>query len=641
MVLLTASRTARDVHEFYEKAATAGASVGPGSYSAAGQEPAVTAPGGALGIYVRPDITKWHTKLVTPGPGAYDLRRATSEPSMERTGRTGPVGSGASPFRSRQTRISVDNLKEPMLVPGSRGFLPCSITENPGPGQYEMPPTFTRSGQSFSRSPNDNLPAVSHQTPASFPPIREPARHTGRSEDSSGPGDYSREDAHSAMHTVMGRSASSINFHASASERMLWPKPCSIEHMRSMPGNPGPGAYEANVDAATGLSSPFVSSTDRMATSQPFESASCSTSLTPGPGAYSMESQSMSRDSLEGHSTSKDPSKQDRKNASYGLRSDSAREGMFRPALTQPFTDPDHHKLFPGPGQYSSPPSSFKGERACRARTMSGVDLKFPGVHTPQHLTSLRETAASRTTGFSSAEPRDCLSPERAQAVTAPTDYNRNEAMGQSISSDMKEAAKLAQSGAFGTTVGRDRFDGFTLDSRLETPDPGQYRETSSLVSPQAQEVSAFRSRLPRFSHDPGVSDNHARPGPGTYELTSDQELAPRQTGASRFRFRRTDHLSFGSGRNRFDEREYVLNGNPGPGEYNGHARKHRVTGSAMKSTAKRSLAPSTAAAAEKAQDGLDPGTYNVVGTMVKRTLNMSNDKAALQMQAAARGGAR
>lgn len=104
-----------------------------------------------------------------------------------------------------------------------------------------------------------------------------------------------------------------------------------------------------------------------------------------------------------------------------------------------------------------------------------GQKKTFHAVHTPQHQASLRETEALMLTGFTSSVSRDCMVPDKTEPVAEPGTYDRNSAAGQSILANLREPAKVAKAGVFGTTKGSDRFRGSALSVTEEDngPSPG------------------------------------------------------------------------------------------------------------------------------------------------------------------------
>jgi len=654
MVLLTVSRSSRELESFFP----AGDGVDPGTYGEhrwGGDEP-ITSTGAALDLQRRPPLTHWKTKSVTPGPGAYNLRRAASETSVDLPKKTNPPGTGTISFRSHLERISKDNYKEPLLVPGSSEYLPSSVVDNPGPGQYNLAKEFGKAQQPEPVPEVSGKPAILAATPPSFPPLRktEDARYTGRDENTLAPGDY-EYGAHQAMSTKLGHSAAAANFHNSTSQRRLLPKPCAIENVYGFQSNPAaPGLYELRTKLTRGTSQPFASKSPQLGTSQPLQSTSCSTALTPGPGSYPQQAEGDKKPLDQHFKQSAEPVEGEQEGdpplASAGYRSTVMREGLFRPALLQPYTDSDN-LLVPGPGHYPKPASAFRGSKAQRARSVTaGLRRRFLAVHTPQQQRSLQDTDALVLCGFASTTSRDCLVPDRTDPVAEPGTYDRAESLGQSIRADLREPARIAKNGAFGSTRDSDRFFGFPLNPPADGgPAPGDHGPEATAASCLQTSVDAsggaFRSKGQRSP--PELSSR--APGPGHYkseaytDMCSSTRASP-SVSAGAFRRPKRDHLSFGSSlsQGRFDAERGGASSPPGPGEYNPDrpARPWKRAGGAARSSADRQLGPQRTAA-QAAKAGLGPGLYDVGGTMEdlsRRTFNRTAESAAAELQRAATG---
>lgn len=691
--------------DFYDKGA-AGPSVGPSTY---GQErwgdTLLEAQGGALELQSRPSICHWHTKANPPGPGVYSLRRTTSDPAVVRPGKTNPIGSGASPFRSRTGRISKDDFKEPLLVPGSRGYLPCSVKDNPGPGAYDTQGDLAEL-VSDATGCHSRIPKVYSETPASFPPLREADKmtHTGITEleetwhrsnkDTVSPGDYTLQN-HSAMHTVLQRVGASPDFHASCSQRKLYPPECHIENNHPWHDNPAPGAYNLRKRLVKGTCQPFASETPQMATAQPFVTSSEQPALDPGPGAYSPAS-AMNSVTREEQRNCKGVHCTKEKMSFPGMRTKKGREGLFRPAIDQPYSEPDVYSGFiPSPDHYPKEQSCMKGyTKATHSVRMStqGTLQSFHGVHQPHQLVALRKLNAGMTKsagGFSSTESRYCMVPKQHSKDADPGTYDRHLSIGQSVQANVRDLGKLGKSGAFGGSREGNRFYRYRLDGTKGTPAPHDYKDAmpqhmTMAVSGIEASGGAFRSGVPQLAPDLAV-DQHVKPGPGEYEAPSmvskePDRFSPRQSSAgagtgvaefqpalspkskaSSFRKPRTDHLSFGAGSSRATiahlggkpkPSEVVLSRNhsfcaiasPGPGEYDPAATRRRGSGGAAKVTTDRQLEPpwerSQLLATTSLKEplvGPGPGSYDISGSLHQRTHNTSGERAATWlMQSAA-----
>merc|ERR1719193_458643 len=119
MVLLTTARSPRHAKPYDQQLgpSTTGQRVGPSSYAIRRWGDPGQADGKSPGL--GQEERSLPPGRPMPGPGAYALRRDASEPMLVgRVLKANPLGAGASAFRLRSSRISVDCLKEPLLVPG-------------------------------------------------------------------------------------------------------------------------------------------------------------------------------------------------------------------------------------------------------------------------------------------------------------------------------------------------------------------------------------------------------------------------------------------------------------------------------------------------------------------------------------------
>jgi len=337
-------------------------------------------------------------------------------------------------------------------------------------------------------------------------------------------------ESHSACHSVIRKEGASTDFHASAAERKLYPPECSRESVATPAANPAPGTYNVRMRLAKGAVQPFASSTPQLCTAQPFESSSQSRGLEPGPGEYSPTPE-MSRLAEDAFAHL----------AFSGLRSTGRREGWFRPALEQPFTNPDFYDgNIPGPGHYAAQPSTIKGyNRARRARSShrgyQGSPHDYHGIHQPQQLMKLRGSDAGMCSGFSSTESRPCMQPKiKTEQEAGPATYDRHLAAGQSVEANLRHAAKVGKGGAFCSSKAGDRFakfgsckfalDGKTIDGRPRSWSPAPHDYKEALPKEMQMSVSGvdasgggFRSGVPQLPPDYRV-DNLPKPGPGEYE---------------------------------------------------------------------------------------------------------------------------
>merc|ERR1719161_1167587 len=117
------------------------------------------------------------------------------------------------------------------------------------------------------------------------------------------------------------------------------------------------------------------------------------------------------------------------------------------------------------------------------------------------------------------------------------------------------------------------------------------------------------------------VLDKTKRPGPTHYENNKIVNYR------SPFRHPRTAHLSFTSSKNRFDTKEIFhgqrYNLNPGPGEYETLKRSKSLPGAA--GTRSQRLEGN----GNKTMKEVGPGSYNIEGTMLKKTFNVTTEAPA------------
>lgn len=356
--------------------------------------------------------------------------------------------------------------------------------------------------------------------------------------------------------------------------------------------------------------------------------------------------------------------------------------------MEQPFTDADTIAgRVPGPGHYPERTSSLKGySKAQRARSSNlGMLQRFHGVHTPQHITSLRDTSGAPTTAFSSTLSRDCLVPQKTKEEADPCTYDRHLSVGQSVEAKLREQARIGKHGAFGSTKKGSRFAGFALVGRKEGPAPHDYGHATT-GDMQVSGLNAdnggvaFRSKSARISSVGLGGNDEESPGPGEYEMpsmgSSCMEFSPPRkksvtakpwqtpeqkqasTGAiffydgfssdsgsasspvsaavkktmADFRKPRTEHLSFGSGASRSIQvtRNSIT---PGPGNYEPAAAMAatRSSGGAIKSTESRKLEPPSKASLRREHHRMNPGpgAYNLARNLGERTFNISGERAA------------
>jgi hypothetical protein len=296
----------------------------------------------------------------------------------------------------------------------------------------------------------------------------------------------------------------------------------------------------------------------------------------------------------------------------------------------------------PGPGQYDSSSALVASAKLLRARIKGDAQLvnadnpftganlllsgkKFLGVHTPQHQAKLKEIDAAPPGGFGSSESRDCLNAKKSPSPD-PGSYDKHESLDQSITSGLKEQARLGKHGVFGATRTAERFHS-GVKGQADGPGPDEYQRGAGSPSPRRTDMTGvtFRSSSPQRT--PFEDERKENPGPGDYEAIR----TPGPLGGSppkRFRQGRTDHLSFGSAQTRFGSMEGLFGAQamqcPGPGEYDPEKPPKRVTGMA-KSTSGRNLQRAAATGGKKeAHPG--PGAYDTAGSIFRKISFRTND---------------
>merc|ERR1712032_202506 len=227
---------------------------------------------------------------------------------------------------------------------------------------------------------------------------------------------------------------------------------------------------------------------------------------------------------------------------------------------------------------------------------------------------------------FNSTDDRPC-NKDTEQSTPAPGQYVRENAIGGSMMSELKERAKVGRKGIFGTCA--DRFFGSPLDGRKGLPDPNFDGAGQNITDGQTgtDTKSAFSSGTSRIPDPAGPREAHATkvggfqtPAPGSYNLNEPNYRSP-------YRTPRQEHLSFGSAKTRFTDKEDVFTkfqlpaGNPPPGIYD-PSTPRRVKGATQLSDKRKS--PIVGCTSEK----VGPGSYgediHAQTTLNKKTFNVS-----------------
>eukprot|EP00933_Yihiella_yeosuensis_P036686 TRINITY_DN30452_c0_g1_i1.p1 TRINITY_DN30452_c0_g1~~TRINITY_DN30452_c0_g1_i1.p1 ORF type:complete len:798 (+),score=153.45 TRINITY_DN30452_c0_g1_i1:79-2472(+) len=596
-----------------------------------------------FGVGKRPEAGQTGSHTKTPGPGTYAIRRAASESAITVTKVTGGVDLGGSGFRFTKGRCTRHNWKEPLVVPNSSVWTPSDAAFNPGPGTYNPAAGCgaVRVKRPDTGSVWDERPLgkgevrgtrLHTQSQPSIPllPAKLPVNqlHTGKDADTPDPGDYSMEAI------SIGRQATSVDFGVLSGSRAFPPK--YIARLAT----PGPGTYDhivtpqptdsvprEKLPAGSGGGGPAVPHPgfnvggEMRSTAQPFVSSSCSPQFSPGPGSYNFPSLLESgkeveaavqakRDAGEEHPellTSPVPGMKPLAN----MRSTQAREGWWRPAKT-PYTDPDSMRN-PGPGNYQCDYSIFPTGKAQRARsTIEGDRKRYHGVINPTQYAYVKHTDAVPLVGFSCSEERMAMPRQRPHPD--PTTYDRDGALGQSISANLREQEKVGRGGAFGSTKDGERFP----RDRSIGPDPGDYQ--SKIADPPVEKSEAggsFRSREMRIPRDHTV-DHGPKPDPTAYDLPS--AFNPADTRTSYFRKPNKDNVCFNTSSDRFYVREAV---GPPLGAYDAERPTTHMANFWGRSTEER-----WKPAQKDSTAGQDPGTYNIAKSLLRKTFNTSQNAA-------------
>mmetsp|Transcript_6086 Transcript_6086/g.13493 ORF Transcript_6086/g.13493 Transcript_6086/m.13493 type:complete len:647 (-) Transcript_6086:11-1951(-) len=531
------------------------------------------------------------SSMRTPGPGTYG--RADSSEGQLRGGsrslsiKSSMTRSTASAFRSQ--RDSSDGKPTAAFAPGSKGAV-SSGPATPGPGQYDPSLVSAKGAEprgsgSVHNSTRLSKIGVVNSSPASIPSPRleakELMRYSGTQSDSLGPGDYEIKDGSSKIRNR------EVDFHQYTSERVVY----------SLSNNPGPGRYNIRTRLTKGTTSPFASGAERPVNKEDDDTG------TPGPGTYKV---------VERNSITTDDNRDGEVLPHASLRSTTERTGWYRPALENPYKDAYWIHNVPGPGFYNTERhrSSFPPKVMRRVRSQADAlnNLTFHGVHHPQQVMLLKGNGAMPLCGFGSMSERDVLKQEDEQDAT-PAAYS-TEAM--SIAASVRERSKVGKKGAFGSLAPR---VGPAEPLPLGTGDdvgPGHYGVPQP-VKGKLITGSAFASKVERFK-DPIESPF------GKYDV----DHVPNYR--NKLRRIRSEHLSFGSSKDRWDPKEVFIGQafhlSPGPGEYMPKVDAGKAL--SIMTTEDRNLEPKK----EKDVTG-GPGPHLTHGSLIKKTYNMLSPEEA------------
>jgi len=618
---INATRSVRKTDEYLKLVQATNDVVAPGTYEANKKTGAIVlAEGEALAPFMSMqdrELNPLPWSKCTPGPGAY-----SGEP-----GRLPGAGLSQMPFKSKMKRFAAS-------TPGSTIFTESTIAKNPGPGTYhpkhlprgpvadaqlEVQPPVKPILQDIAKTtpsvpPMRYLPRQVPQTEAATADIEKlSSRHTGERGDIAGPGEYeiASDLIKDSPVTIFRKPPGS-----GRTFRKLWEASAAIESTMPDKALPGPGTYETPLvkhSEAKGATSRFNSKVPKMP--DPKENAK-----TPGPGAYD----------VLGHIEKASTETQERCEAialSLGFGSLTERVGWSR-EVEHPYADSYNVTHVPGPGHYGD---SVK-ESADRDKVIPEKRKKLYGVHHPTLVLALQETEGPLQ-AFNTSDDRPC-NKDLEQWTPAPWQYMPESARGSSINSDLKERAKVGRRGVFGTCA--DRFYRSPLNAK-EGPendwDGGKANMSKDPTSPEAR--SSFKSTSPRM-RNAGAKEveivtlgDIRTPAPGDYEIKEPSYRSP-------YRIPRSEHLSFGSGKTRFTEKQEVFADfqpfdGPAPGDYNTHASKRHVQGAArLKDKRKPMLVGST-------NSEVGPGSYcdNIETMLLKKTFNVTTQGRSLIAQKA------
>lgn len=602
---INSTRAVRKTDEYLKLVQSTNDVVAPGTYEASKKTGAIVlAEGEALAPFMSMqdrNLNPLPWSKCTPGPGAYSGDRIMALPSARLS----------QPFKSKMKRFAAS-------TPGSTIFTESTIAKNPGPGTYQpkqrphgtvaelqldvQPPVKPVLQDQVKTTPSvppmRYLPGQVPQTEAATADIEKlSARHSGEPGDIAGPGTYEI-----ASGMIKDSPVTVFRKPTGRRFRKLWEASVAIESIMPEKDLPGPGSYEPPAQAEPkGAASQFNSKVRKMP--GPSDHAK-----TPGPGAYD----------VLGHIEKASTETQERCEAmalSLGFGSLTERVGWSR-EVEHPYADSYNVGNVPGPGHYGD---SVK-ESADREKVLPEKRKKLYGVHHPTLILALQETEGPLQ-AFNTSDDRPC-NKDLEQWTPAPWQYMPDSARGTSITADLKERAKVGRRGVFGTCA--DRFYRSPLNAK-EGPendwDGGKANMAKDPTSPEAR--SSFKSTSPRMRNE-GAKEveivtlgDIQTPAPGDYEIKEPSYRSP-------YRIPRSDHLSFGSGKTRFTEKQEVFADfqpfdGPAPGDYTIPSKRHIQGGAGLKDKRKAMLVGST-------NSSVGPGSYggSTETMLLKKTYNVT-----------------
>jgi hypothetical protein len=594
----------------------------------------------------RSDITAVSQSGASVAPGAYEVRRNLA------------VQKGADKSNSFRTKIS----RFAPTAPGSV-FLPSTIIENPGPANYTLngfadeqkrSNLTTKAAKQTSAIPHPAVSEVFNSQQKSAPSVPRPSQafgyerddqgrlvlqeapeetYSGVKSDTIGPAKYFTGEALSKS-----SSGGVIGFGLSKTRRKVFE---AVGSEQVGPGRYTPSLRRLNIANAEGtaafLSKVPMAHEDRV-NNDPKNNGNV------GPGAYEAD--------VDGNwQRAAKPSKVQR-----FLSKD--KKGGWDRDIQSPFMDAKNTN--PGPGTYGEKRTSFS--------------------YRP------RKKLTTEKIGFDSSEKRPCLKHDSEGGTTVITEHAKG--MGEesttilandseeghdinTIAGRIKANLNVGATGAFGATDQRFRGGPFDPSKQSQTPGPGAYNPVVGLKGDGAQadaeeefiltgakSSSSFRSKTVRFgTNGKGSVSNQPTPDAGAYYNPEKWVKEPAEGRSTQ-----AQNLSFATSNKRFGNKheQAMIWGTPigkvpGPGRYapertvsvnemrrkQQHRRNPRVRrasdpfshihfgGRKKKLSMTIGLEPrfgaKTAMRGKQGQRGsLGPGAYNTMGSMVKKSFNVT-----------------
>eukprot|EP00945_MAST-04E_sp_MAST-4E-sp1_P000836 g836.t1 len=622
----------------------------------------------------------------TPGPSAYAVEKVgrpkstppyvafhTTSNRSDVTAGTGASGAGVAPgtyqlkgsmsaakakgksniFRSKTSRFAP-------TAPGSSVYRPSTIVENPGPGNYSLSGFAERQsnyhkGQRDKKAKGaprpDSVTEIFTNRETSAPSVPRPSQafgyernergklvlqdapeetYTGIKQDTIGPAKYFEDGLDG---TILKKSASSgaVGFGLSRTKRKVFE---AVGNEQVGPGRYTPSLRKLNIANAEGTAA-FLSKVPMAhETKEGPTQAAEGEEVRHGVGATTDYAAAGSGNWRKPNRKSKVQNFGAKEKRGYWDRHESA-----------PFTSNKNRN--PGPGTYGEKRTSFS--------------------YRP------RKKLTTEKIGFDSSDRRPCLSSKSSEDAVGPgayDDQNNMNTMAARLSSNLNVGA----TGAFGVTDQRFRGGPFDASKQALTPGPGAYDPRvdegpngpknvlrdleDDFILTAAKSTSSFRSKTVRFgTNGKGTSANAVAPDAGAYYTPSKWTKDP-VSGRSE----RAQGLSFASSNQRFGNKHeqaliwgMPIGKRPGPGQYatnrklsvndirrkqqhrrnprirpqSGHFAQARLGSYSNKKELSMTigLEPRFGAKRSRRKGGakaLGPGAYNTMGSMVKKSFNVT-----------------